>query len=507
MKGVAVDEKREKLEPGAPDAAALARLQKLAEVGLMTATILHELKQPLSGIKGFTQMLLAGDPKPEERCRLILGQVKRLEDLIESNQRLLQPRVRADGRTDLVELVRDASRLFEPRVRQAGVSLALRLPDQPLLVAADAGQLMHALTNLVANALDALAQAGTPGRVEIVVREREGAPEVLVADTGAGIAPGSEGRLFTAFFTTKGPDRGLGLGLFLSRRLALENGASLDLVAPAAAGLSATTVFRLRFGAEGRPARSPAVLVVDDEEVVCELLKSLLEPDGLQLFTARSGSEALELVAQHHYDLVISDKNLPGASGLQIARAVRENNPECPVILITGYSSLESAEEALTLGVDDYIEKPFDDIANVRERVREVLRAAPPALEPAQAGPTREVLVVCSLAREAALVAEAVTAAGGVPRAAATVAEAIAQVRVQTAGVVLLDELLAQLTPAQARALRCEGRVPLVVLGERASLERTVAAIRAGAVAQLRARLSPFEMARELAKAFDLGAK
>ena len=494
-----------RLEAGPEDAAALAKTHELAELGMMTATILHELKQPLSGIKGFVQMLLAGDPDPARRCQLILGQVQRLEELIDSGQRFLQPRV-SPGPTDLREVAREAARLFEPRLRQAGIALQLSLPEGPVAAEADASQVLHAVTNLVANAIDAVTEKGG-GSVEILLRQRDGAAELFVADTGAGIAVGSEGRLFAPFFTTKGAEKGFGLGLYLSRWLARANGATLERVAPSEAGLKATTVFRLRF-APRTELTGASVLVVDDEEVVCELLTGLLEPEGLKVHCTRSGPEALQLIKERHFDLVISDKNLPGATGLDIARAVRERYPECPVILITGYSSLESAQEALQIGIHDYLEKPFDDIARVRERVLEVLRASPPALEPALDEPSRQVLVISAQAKESTRMAEAITAAGGTPVMVGSIREAQTHMRPDTAGVVVSDEMLVEGTGVvAARSLRSQGRVPLVVVTEGATLERTVAAIRLGAVALVRSRAPVPEIAQQLKCAFSLGKK
>jgi len=499
-------------QPVQVDPASLAQLQKLAELGLLTAAVLHEIRQPVSGIKGYAQMLRDGCPAPEDKVAALLGQVQRLEEMIDTHRRFLAPAAAGDVRADLCEVAREAARLVELKARRRGVLFRPSLPEGPVEVVASPGQLLQVAANLLDNAVDAQAARGgardgaAQAAVQLVVRAGP-VPELLVGDSGVGVPVAAERKLFTAFFTSKGPEAGTGLGLFVSRQLAEANGATLELVRPAEAGLDAVTVFRLRFGereAQG-PAR-PRVLVVDDEEVVRSLLASLLEPDGLEVVGAESGTEGLRRVREAHFDLVITDKNLPGATGLEIARAVREKNPECPVMLITGYASLETAQEALSLGAVDYLEKPFDDIAEVRRRVREVLAARPPALEPAEATASRNVLVVCAPGAATRL-GEAVTLAGGDPVFVHSSAEAAAVVGPETAGVVLALDLPGEtMTADLARSLRGGGNVPLVAVCEALSLKDTIVAIHLGAAACLSTRSPRQDLARELAKAFGLKA-
>ncbi|MGC4116661.1 MAG: response regulator [Myxococcales bacterium] len=497
-----------KPESIAVDPASLAQLQKLAELGLMTAAVLHEIRQPVSGIKGYAQMLRDGCPAPDEKIASLLGQVQRLEEMIETHRRFLNPTAQPGARADLCEVVRSVVRMLEPKARRSGVALSTTLPNAPVEVAGVPNQLMQITSNLVDNAIDAQAAAKRSDAppVQVVVRAGE-VPELLVGDAGLGISPEASRKLFTAFFTSKGPETGTGLGLFVSRRLAEANGARLEHVHAQEAQLKAVTVFRLRFGGgkSAKPGTKGRVLVVDDEEVVRTLLASLLEPDGLEVVGAATGDEGIKLVHEGHFDLVITDKNLPGAGGLEIARAVRERNPDCPVMLITGYASLETAQEALALGAVEYLEKPFDDIAEVRRRVREVLSATPPALEPAEADAARNVVVVCAPA-SANRVAEAVTLAGGDPVIVHSTRDAIPIVGPETAGVVLGMDLKGEtLTADLARALRGGRSVPLVLVSETLSLKDTIVAIHMGAAACLSSRSSRPELARELAKALRFG--
>jgi CheY-like chemotaxis protein len=115
------------------------------------------------------------------------------------------------------------------------------------------------------------------------------------------------------------------------------------------------------------------VLVVDDEVVVLTVLREILRRSGYRVTTAASAEEAIEMMQKRTFDLVLTDKNLPGASGLEVLRVARGLNPPPAVVMITGYSSYDSAVTALDIGAQDYIEKPIRDVDALRFRIRRAL--------------------------------------------------------------------------------------------------------------------------------------
>ena len=100
------------------------------------------------------------------------------------------------------------------------------------------------------------------------------------------------------------------------------------------------------------------VLVVDDEEVVRLGYRRVLSGDGFTVMAAGDGREALELMADKRFDVVLLDLRMPGMDGLAVLRAIKEQWPESEVVVITGYPSIESAKEAVRLGAYDYLMKP-----------------------------------------------------------------------------------------------------------------------------------------------------
>jgi len=117
------------------------------------------------------------------------------------------------------------------------------------------------------------------------------------------------------------------------------------------------------------PKATNTVLVVDDEEIVCVVLEEALSAH-FAIALVKSAEEAVTYFVNAPPDVLLVDKNLPGMSGIDLLRQSKELNPDCEVVVITGYASLESAIEALRLGAYDYLMKPFDDIEIVLEKVR-----------------------------------------------------------------------------------------------------------------------------------------
>jgi DNA-binding NtrC family response regulator len=115
------------------------------------------------------------------------------------------------------------------------------------------------------------------------------------------------------------------------------------------------------------------VLVVDDEVVVLTVLRELLRRSGYRVTTAASAEEAIDLMRKRSFDLVLTDKNLPGASGLEVLRVAKSLKPPPAVVMITAYSSYDSAVTALDIGAQDYIEKPIRDVEALRFRIRRAL--------------------------------------------------------------------------------------------------------------------------------------
>lgn len=127
-------------------------------------------------------------------------------------------------------------------------------------------------------------------------------------------------------------------------------------------------------GTAAGTALVPSVLIVDDEPVVLDVFKSLLAREAdLFVATAETAEAGLTLLHERRFDLLITDKNLPGMGGLELIAKARAQRPNLEAIMITGYASAESVLAALAAGASDYLRKPFDDLKMVRARIRAAL--------------------------------------------------------------------------------------------------------------------------------------
>ena len=127
-----------------------------------------------------------------------------------------------------------------------------------------------------------------------------------------------------------------------------------------------------RVGGPGDEAGQTRILIVDDEEMIRVLLTEVLSQEGYDVVTAKDGQEALSILERGGIDLVLTDMVMPRGSGLEVLEAARRYDPSVPVIVMTGYPSIDDAADLVRMGVSDYISKPFD-LEVIRELVRKHL--------------------------------------------------------------------------------------------------------------------------------------
>lgn len=375
----------------------LVQAAKLAEVGMSMAELVHELRQPLSGIAGFSQ-LLSADPRSKDApgwAHEILNQTARMEQLLERMRRFIRsPDASGAGSVDAARAVKEAVALF-PKL-PPGVELRLEVASGLPKVRGESGPLVQVLTNLIGNARDATEP--NPGTILVEARTHEGGGvQIVVADEGSGLSPEIARRLFEPFATTKG-EQGTGLGLYISRQILAPWGADLRLVEPAPGFRTAFCITlppATPARAAGRPSpeqsaeraigqvigeiserldqlpRERHVLLVDDEPAIRRALKVLLSAEaGLQLTEAADGPSALSVLGRLPVHVVVADKNLPGMSGIDLLRKLRERDLVCESLLVTGYPSAASVGEAIEARARDYLLKPVQ-VEELRAAVRE----------------------------------------------------------------------------------------------------------------------------------------
>jgi C4-dicarboxylate-specific signal transduction histidine kinase len=206
---------------------------RLAEVGLMSAMLVHEIRQPLFAIKALVQILACspsetGREQVDRQLVLVLEEVAQLEEVLDRYGTLSR---RADTRwepLDLHDVVRFAADTVSHRATRHGIQVAVSLDASSPVLKGDAVGLRQVLVNILQNAIDATTGRAA-GLVELCTRDAGPFLEVLIRDNGCGMAGIDASRVFEPFFTTKPPGRGTGLGLSIAREIVRHHGGCIAL--------------------------------------------------------------------------------------------------------------------------------------------------------------------------------------------------------------------------------------------------------------------------------------
>ena len=373
--------------------------QKLEAVGTLAGGFAHEFNNLLTAILGNVSLALLDLPPTHEVVAGLRDCESAAQRAAELTRQLLGLSRRSPMRPvpcDLREVMRDAlvliQRSFDPRIL-----IQCEMADDLWRVRADVSHLSQLLVNLSLNARDAMPEGGTlrvsarntcslaaPGaQMEVVMLE--------VSDTGAGMTADVLARMYEPFFTTKGPDRGTGLGLSVAHGIVEQHGGWLECESRAGHGTT-FRVFLPRLEATPAPAgaagRGELVLVVDDEPVLRGLARSVLERHGFRAEVAADGVEALERIRQGLQPaLVLLDQTMPRLSGRQTLALLRELAPGVAVVLTSGYEPGSGPEDALTgPQADAFLPKPYAP-ERLASFVREVLDSRSQAADTTAAAP------------------------------------------------------------------------------------------------------------------------
>ncbi|HEY8942920.1 MAG TPA: ATP-binding protein, partial [Polyangiaceae bacterium] len=369
-------------------------LQRLESAGQLASGIAHDFNNLLTAIAGHAEIsLLEVPPGPvAESLRVILAATRRGSHLTHNLLSFSRRRVLSRRTADLNEVVDRAQQLILPAIR-AGIELSFSPAKEPIAVFIDEIEIEHAIINLITNARDAIAEAGT---IQVEVRAIRLEDEfvtrhdgklvgtcacVTVRDTGVGISEAMLTQVFEPFFTTKGVGRGSGLGLATVRSIVDQHGGVVAVESEPGRG----SVFRIylplagdrwtpRQAAGNVGAGGETILVAEDDDVVRALLVRVLRGQGYQVLEASDGQSAIELFRAEsaRVRLVLTDLMMPRRSGLELVDAVLAFRQRTPIVVMSGYTSDPAGAAHLTeLGLP-VISKPTTP-AEVLLKIRQVL--------------------------------------------------------------------------------------------------------------------------------------
>lgn len=366
--------------------------ERLQALGQMASGMAHDINNAISPIVGFIDVLLMDEPHLSERARRYLQHIRTsgtdIADIVSRMRELYRKR---DGREILVPL--DLNRVVQqvidltrprwkdiPQERGTVIEVATDLQADLPVMAAVESEVREALANLIFNAVDAMPDGGTLTIRTVVTEQaslRSGRGEaptrivLEVGDTGIGMDEETRRRCLEPFFSTKGK-HGTGLGLAMVFGVMQRYDGAVQIDSEPGKGTTVRLVFPV-FGPEGSgvslapevaaPTRPLRMLYIDDEPLLRELVKDMLEVDGHTVELADGGQKGLDLFREarkrgESFDVVVTDLGMPFLDGRQVAGYIKRDAPATPVILLTGWGSRMLDEGERPPHVDYVLSKP-----------------------------------------------------------------------------------------------------------------------------------------------------
>ena len=377
----------------------LRQAEKLSAIGQMISGVAHELNNPLAVVKGYLELVLSHhELSPKTRADLVKAahESNRAAKLVASFLSFAREQSSHREFVDLNDLVRSLVELrhFDLVLAKTEVMLELA-PDLPM-ISADPDQVQQLIVNLMNNALQAMVDLPQRGRLRIKTSRVGEWVQMAVEDSGPGVPPHLLDKIFEPFFTTKDVGTGTGLGLSIAHSIMTEHkgrlyyqtsslgGAGFVLEFPAASARApqpkseGTTSFMFK-PVTTEPACAGKILVLDDEKSIAEMLGEMLGLLGYTPTICHLAAQALELIEQHDFDLIISDFRMPGINGRQFFGLAVEKKPELArrIIFLTGDVVNEETRDFLKSIGNPHIAKPFN-LSMVKEVVAGMIQSNPP---------------------------------------------------------------------------------------------------------------------------------
>ncbi|MEO6738883.1 MAG: response regulator [Chthoniobacteraceae bacterium] len=353
----------------------VVKQERLRALGMMAGGIAHDFNNALTMMLGYGELMLpwfkktAPEVKEFTYLKHIIAAAQDATHVVSRLRDFYRPAEADELRAPLEvnalceQAVAFTTPKWKAKARATGATIEVRtdFTDVPQVLAC-APELRESLTNLIFNAVDAMPLGGT---ITIATRLDGTNVRIDVIDTGTGMTEEAAARCLEPFFSTKG-DHGTGLGLAVVYGIIQRHGGTIEIKSEKGTGttfsllLPATDLMAQPAGTREQAAvnRTLSILVVDDQEIICELISAHLSADGHEAVTVSDSTEAFSRFEAGAFDLVITDQSMPGLSGEQLAKKIRAHSPNTHVIMLTGFGDDLLTNGKAPEGIEWVLSKP-----------------------------------------------------------------------------------------------------------------------------------------------------
>ena len=372
----------------------LQQVERMESLGTLAGGVAHDFNNLLMGIQGRTSLMMID----EDFSRRHLEHLRSIEEHIVSATDLTRQLLgfARGGKyevkpSNLNELVKNSSEMFGRTKKE--ITIHSKYQENIWPVAIDRGQIDQVLLNLFVNAWHSMPGGGDlyietenlildKQYVKPYQKESGRYVKIAITDTGIGMDKATQAKTFEPFFTTKEMGRGTGLGLASVYGIINNHDGFINFYSEKGVGTTFNIFLPIsekEIVEEKKPSDdilegTETVLIVDDEQMIIDVSKSMLAKMGYNLLTAGGGKEALEIYKayKHKIDLVILDMIMPDMGGSETFDQLKVINPDVKVLLSSGYSVDGQATDILERGCSGFIQKPFN-IKSLSQKSREIL--------------------------------------------------------------------------------------------------------------------------------------